>query len=47
MRSVPEVEENVKAVEWELTSTDMSKITEIMKTAAGTQGSAHYIVNED
>ena len=47
MRSVPEVEENVKAVEWELTSTDMSKIAEIMKNAAGTQGSAHYIVNED
>lgn len=46
MRSTKEVEENVKAVDWQLSSADMSKIAEIMKSAAGTQGSSHYVVNE-
>ena len=46
MRSVAEVEENVKAVDWQLSSTDMSKVADIMKNAAGTQGSTHYVVNE-
>jgi aryl-alcohol dehydrogenase-like predicted oxidoreductase len=45
MRSVVEVEENVKAVDWQLSSADMTKISDIMKDAAGTQGSTHYIVN--
>ena len=45
MRSVAEVEENVKAVDWQLSSADMKKVSEIMKDAAGTQGSTHYIVN--
>jgi len=46
MRSVAEVEENVKAANWQLSSADMSKLAEIMKNAAGTQGSSHYVVNE-
>jgi aryl-alcohol dehydrogenase-like predicted oxidoreductase len=46
MRSLPEVEENVKAVEWQLTSADMSRIADIMKNAAGNHGSTHYVVNE-
>ena len=45
MRAVAEVEENVKAVDWQLSSTDMTRISDIMKDAAGTQGSTHYIVN--
>ena len=45
MRSVAEVEENVKAVDWQLSSADMTRISDIMKGAAGTQGSTHYIVN--
>jgi aryl-alcohol dehydrogenase-like predicted oxidoreductase len=46
MRSVAEVEENVKAADWLLSAADMSKLAEIMKNAAGTQGSSHYVVNE-
>ena len=46
MRSVAEVEENVKAADWQLSAADMSKLAEIMKNAAGTQGSSHYVVNE-
>ena len=46
MRSVAEVEENVKAADWQLSSDDMSKLAKIMKNAAGTQGSSHYVVNE-
>jgi aryl-alcohol dehydrogenase-like predicted oxidoreductase len=46
MRSVNEVEENVKAVDWQLSSADMSTIGEIMKNAVGTQGSSHYTVND-
>jgi diketogulonate reductase-like aldo/keto reductase len=45
MRSVVEVEENIKAVDWQLSSADLTRISEIMKGAAGTQGSTHYIVN--
>jgi aryl-alcohol dehydrogenase-like predicted oxidoreductase len=45
MRSTVEVEENVKAVDWQLSSADMARISEIMKDAAGTKGSTHYIVN--
>ena len=45
MRSVAEVEENVTAVDWQLASADMAKISVIMKDAAGTKGSTHYIVN--
>ena len=46
MRSVAEVEENVKAADWQLSAADMSKLVEIMKSAVGTQGSSHYVVNE-
>jgi aryl-alcohol dehydrogenase-like predicted oxidoreductase len=46
MRSVAEVEENVKAADWQLSSGEMSKIAEIMKNAAGTQGASHYVVND-
>jgi aryl-alcohol dehydrogenase-like predicted oxidoreductase len=45
MRAVAEVEDNVKAVDWQLSSADMARISDIMKDAAGTQGSTHYIVN--
>jgi len=46
MRSVAEVEENVKAAGWRLSSADQARITMIMKHAAGTVGSDHYVVNQ-
>jgi aryl-alcohol dehydrogenase-like predicted oxidoreductase len=45
MRAVAEVEENARAVDWRLSSADMTRISGIMKDAAGTQGSTHYVVN--
>ena len=45
MRATLEVEENVKALDWPLTPSDISEISSIMKEAAGTQGSDHYVVN--
>ncbi len=46
MRSAGEVEENVKAADWKLSAAELTRIADIMKDAAGTQGSSHYVVNE-
>ena len=46
MRTSAEVDENVQAVDWQLSTNNMSKINEIMKNAAGIVGSSHYTVNE-
>lgn len=46
MRSVAEVEENVKATEWRLSPAELARIAKSMESAAGTQGSTHYVVNQ-
>ncbi len=46
MRGPAEVEENVHAVDKRLDDEDLAAINEILVDAVGTQGSAHYTVNE-
>lgn len=45
MRSVAEVDDNVKGVEWSLSANDLETIERILADAAGTQGNDHYVVN--
>jgi len=44
MRSVSEVEDNVKGVECSLSASDLSEIDRIIAGAAGTHGDDHYVV---
>ena len=46
MRGPAEVEENVHAVDKRLDDEDLAAVDEILVDAVGTQGSAHYTVNE-
>lgn len=46
MRSIAEVEENVKAAQWRLSPAELGRIAICMQSAAGTQGSTHYVVNQ-
>jgi aryl-alcohol dehydrogenase-like predicted oxidoreductase len=46
MRNPAEVEENVEAVTKRLDDEDLAAVNEILAGAVGTQGSAHYTVNE-